>query len=528
MELNQPSAATAGMSAELIGVVTEEAVKKAQHVDFAAVADARRLRWSGALVVPILAVAAVPFLVWPDLASVLLARQFLADREIPHAISIEALTSEPWASGEKGILKFKIKGRNLDELPGIVVVRPEGLPADRYPLELDKSWQQGDEEALATATLPPSSTDFTYRAWFGDGRTRKAAKVRYVPRPAIVELIAWVQFPEFCGVRPDGSRFEQIQSQGDLQGILGSAARVVVKIQKPIKSGRLELVGPEKLDPDKSPEETGPEVLKRTIELQPNADGRWQGIFDLRPEETGYRVLVVDEYGFGNTPPPRRNVRLVPEEAPQVALLKEQFPPSLSAFLTSHADDFVVEGLPLPLGGAIPIAYTASGPYGLGQARLLFRVVKKVESGNDDPGEEKWIPLPLSEVAGNDKAGPFDPRLGAFRNSGPKDQIFFHAIALGTPLPRTLGGGRFDFKTTGIPDGKGGLVNLKVGDQVEVCVEVFADKHGKTDRPSARSETRVKTIVSFGDLERWLAENLQEAQRIRQLDSKQRGLFDEK
>ncbi len=187
----------------------------------------------------------------------------------------------------------------------------------------------------------------------------------------------------------------------------------------------------------------------------------------------------------------------------------------------------MVEGLPLPLGGSIPVAYTASGAYGIGQARLLFRVVKRVESGNDDPGDEKWLTLPLQEVAGNDQTGPFDPRLGAFENSGPKDQIFFHAIPDGTPLPRTLGGGRFDFKTTGIPDGKGGLLNLKIGDQVEYCVEVLADKTGKVDRPTARSDIRVKTVVSFGDLERWLADNLQEAQRIRQLDIKQRRVFED-
>ena len=256
-------------------------------------------------------------------------------------------------------------------------------------------------------------------------------------------------------------------------------------------------------------------------------DGQWQCKFEIKAEETGYRIIVTDEYGFVNTPPPRRTVRLVPEEPPQVALLKEQFPPSVDDSLSKNAEDFVVEGMPLPVGGSIPIAYTASGTYGLGQARLIFRVLKKVESGNDDPGDQKPIILPLQEVAGNERAGPFDPRLGAFENSSPKDQIFFHAIADGNPLPRTLGGGRFDFKTTGIPDGQGGLLNLKVGDQIEYCIEVLADKTGSPDRPSARSETRVKTVVSSDDLNRWLTDNFQEAQRIRQLDLKQRGLFGE-
>ncbi len=216
----------------------------------------------------------------------------------------------------------------------------------------------------------------------------------------------------------------------------------------------------------------------------------------------------------------------MPEEAPQVALLAEQFAPSMVA--GDAADDYIVEGLPLPLGGPIPIAYTASGPYGLGQARLLFRVLKKRSSGNDEAGDVKWLTLPLREVAGNDKAGPFDPRRGAFAHSGRKDQIFFHADAETTPLPRALGGGRFDFKTTGIPDGQGGLLHLSIGDQVEYCIEVSADKNGNPARPSACSETRVKTVVSYSDLDRWLADSLQEGQRLRQLESKQRGLFEEK
>ena len=528
VQLNQPGASTEGMSEELIALVTHEAVRQTTSVNFAAIADHRRLVWGTALVVPLLVLAALPFLLWPVTATVLLARQLGEDVEIPRNVTIESITPDVWPSGERVVLKFTVQGKDLDALEGTVVVQPAGQPAERYPLEFEKHFEPGTEIATVSAEIPPSSTNFTYSARLGDGRSRKPGRIRYEPRPVITEHNAWIQLPEFCGTRADGSRYELPQGRGDVQGILGSTARVVIKIQKPIKAGYLELLGPENFDPKLAPEEMGPILIKRSLPLNEQANGLWQGIFELRPDETAYRLIVVDEHGFYNVPPPRRNVRLVPEEPPQVTLLKEQFPPTLRAFLATHADDFVVEGLPLPLGGSIPIAYTASGPYGLGQARLLFRVVKKMESGNDEPEDEKWIPLPLQEVVGTDKTGPFDPRIGAFEKSGPRDQIFFHAIPDETPLPRTIGGGRFDFKTTGIPDGKGGLLSLKIGDQIEYCVEVFADRAGKTDRPTARSETRVKTIVTFADLERWLEDNLQEAQRIRQLDSKQRGLFEGK
>jgi hypothetical protein len=89
-----------------------------------------------------------------------------------------------------------------------------------------------------------------------------------------------------------------------------------------------------------------------------------------------------------------------------------------------------------------------------------------------------------------------------------------------------LGGGRFDFETKGIPDGMGGLLELRVGDQLEFCVEVFADKDAVSKRPSARSDVRIRPIVSGEDFARWFADALQEERRLREIDAKQRGVFE--
>ena len=70
-------------------------------------------------------------------------------------------------------------------------------------------------------------------------------------------------------------------------------------------------------------------------------------------------------------------------------------------------------------------------------------------------------------------------------------------------------------------------MELKVGDQIELCIEVFAGDP-ESGRPSARSETRVKTVVELPEFARWMDDTLQEERRVRQLDSKQRGLFDVK
>src|SRR5439155_13904889 len=169
---------------------------------------------------------------------------------------------------------------------------------------------------------------------------------------------------------------------------------------------------------------------------------------------------------FRNVPPPRRTLRMVDEEKPQVALLKDDF--GLDA-------DSDVEGIPVPLGKAIRIPYVGNGPYGLGSARVLYRVLKKRESGNDLADDERWVALPLPEVKAGPKAGAFDPRRGVFQGSSYLDQVPFHAVPSPSPmtvLGRTLGGGRYFLETDGLIDATGAPLKVKEGDQIEYCVEV--------------------------------------------------------
>jgi hypothetical protein len=236
----------------------------------------------------------------------------------------------------------------------------------------------------------------------------------------------------------------------------------------------------------------------------------------------------VDEHGFANVPPPRRSVRMIAEEPPQVALLKEQMPPEGPIASAAAWEDFEVEGLPVVPGRKLRIAYLAQGPYGLGRVRLLYRIVRKVESGDEPEKEEPWRFLELPEIQAGAKSGAFDPKRGAFEHSRQSEAIYFHAVPSPSPekvLGRTLGGGRFDFETKGIPDGEGGLLELRPGDQFEVCIEVFADKDPASKRPSARSDVRTRQIVTIEELARWCGDAMQEGRRLKELDEKQRTVL---
>src|SRR5690606_22567868 len=153
---------------------------------------------------------------------------------------------------------------------------------------------------------------------------------------------------------------------------------------------------------------------------------------------------------------PRRAIRLVPEESPQVALLPEEFSPGAEMALAASDESIRFEGMPVPPGGRIRIAYRAEHEYGLGAARLWFRVLKyqpgMSSASVEDARKAQWLPLDLPEEKRPPRnAGPFVITRGAFLNSDPEDEIPFYPMPSPDPehlLGRTIGGGRLDFETT--------------------------------------------------------------------------------
>jgi hypothetical protein len=533
VQLNRHGADLQGMSVELIAVVTREAERQSQQVRFARLADHRRLAWGAALVLPALLLVVLPFLLWHDIAHALLERQALRDVEVPRSIYLNDKTAEIWPSGDKVTLRYQVTGPDLgDQLAGTVTVTPHGQPSDRFPLAYVKAAPSGG--AFYEAEVPPSTLDFLYSARLGDGRTRQPGQVKFVPRPVVTEQRAWVLLPAFCGLRPDGSRYEQPQGRGDVVGIPGSTARLVIAVQKPVKSARLEILSTETAG-SKASELPGPETCKRTIDMTLGTDGQEaEAIFDLRPEESGYRIHVADSYGFLNVPAPRRGLRVVPEDAPQVFLLRDSF---------GQGADSDLEGIPVPVGGAIRIPYVAHGPYGLGGARVLYRLLEEHKSGDEEAKLKPWVALPLQELKAHKDSGPFDPKRGVFENSSFEQEVPFHAVPSDAPeriMGRTLGGGRVFLQTKGLVerDEKGNTtpVSLKVGAKIEYCVEVFADmkdyaaqldpnREYASRRPWARSETRVTEVVTFDQFRAWSQSLADEENRLRKLDSQQRGVF---
>jgi hypothetical protein len=128
----------------------------------------------------------------------------------------------------------------------------------------------------------------------------------------------------------------------------------------------------------------------------------------LRSTEAEYQIVAEDPYGFRTLNPPRRTIRVLPEEPPTVALLPERFAEPGDE---GSASDFDVTGMPLPLAGPIRIAYNCECRWGLGTAKLRYRIIPAATAGEPEasaperdvkPGETAaeipWQTLPLTEA----------------------------------------------------------------------------------------------------------------------------------
>jgi hypothetical protein len=490
VQFQRDPARVRGMSADLIAQTTREARHAVRGIRFPALADHSRLRKAGWLGLGLLLLGSLALAVAPATVTALVARQALLDVAIPRNNALTNLTAAVQPAAEPVTLRFKVDGPPPTQ--GEIRVAPDGASPERVVQPLTLS------EGVWTVSHPPPAGDFVVEAWVGDARLRDPARVRLVPRPAVTRIDATLILPEWVGRTPAGGRYEQPQLRGEIVGIDGAAARVRVQTQKPVVKAELDLIG--------LAEGPRPAPVTRTLAPVVAGESEFTFEFPLAEGESAYRVRVTDEHGFANADPPRREIRLVPVEPPTVTLLAETFKPE---GFVGNSEDFEADGVPVPLGGPVRIAYTCQHPFGLGRAALVYRV-----------NEGEWRRLGLTEVNPTPATGPFDPRRGCFRNSRPSDQVQFTAVPAADPTTtpgRLDGGGRFDFQTRGLP-------GLKVGDQIEYFIEVT------TRHPDAsivgRSETRSKRVVTVTELVEWIDATLRQEDRIRRLADRQRGVFD--
>jgi hypothetical protein len=527
-QLNEPEANRGGMSQELIDALTDEVEREAVGKSFLPLPDSQRVKHGFLVLFPTLLIAGSLSIGCSSTSMALLQRLFGVETAIPRTVKLVSKANTLFPRGEPVELEFQITGLTDTSTEGIVEIRPEGQSAEKYPLVFREV--AGSLVCRFVATIPPSSTPFTYRAWLGDGRTRELGEVKFVPRPVLSSWEASLVLPRYVGLRPDQQPYELPQPKGDVKPVPGSAIRLQVATPTPIVSATAELLGP--IAPDLgfalmpsgvlpstymmeaqrsrgwTPSAAGPLFVLQRVPLTVDAAGLSAGGILTPPlSASAYRILVTDEHGLSNRPVPRRAITFHADELPVVTLLPERFvdgPPG--------SDDLDLDGMPIPHNRPIRIAYTVRDDLALANITLMYRL-----------NEGSWHPLPLNELTTVPKDAAFDTRTGAFTSSNPKDQVAFHAVPpreVATQLGRSLGGGRFDFQTRGLPD-------IKMGDVLEYYLEA-RDRHDDPNRLPGRSVIRRKTVVSEGMFVEWLIHTVQQETRLRQVERQQRKVFEAK
>lgn len=528
VQLNAEGADRKGMSESLISALTQEAELKAQGTSFTTLLDRRRVKWSLWLILPVLLMALLIFITSPATSTALLQRQFGSDAAIPRGLQLIPQSAQLWPSGEPVTLKFLATGNWSDTQKGTVEIVPEGQTAESYTLQYQEPGPSTGQ-AFFTATIPASSTPFTYRAWLYDGRTHEDGHITFAPRPTLTAWEAWLLLPKYVGLRPDQQPYELPQAKGDLKPVPGCTARIAVTTQTPIVEAFAELLAP--LVPDLgtrlafpigpvnasflleaqrtvgwTPTGAGPLFLVERVPLKLQPDGlSASALVNLPSAVSAYRIVVTDKHGLTNRPIPRRAITFHLDELPVVTLLPERFTnPS------DGPDDIDLEGMPIPLDRSLRIGYVVRDDLALDTVTLRYRI-------NEGP----WEQLPLTEVKTLPPKAKFDVRTGAFDVSGPKDQVSWFALPpedASKQLGRSLGGGRFDFQTRAIP-------GLKIGDVFEYYLEV-RDRHDDKNRLPGRSVVRRKTMVTEAQFVEWLVHTVQQENRLRQVEKQQKKVFE--
>ena len=483
------------MSQQLIAAVTRQAETEADKIDIRQVSDGARLKWSAFLLGPVAGVLLVLFLANSATALVLLQRQLMGEQEIPRRVHLTPSTSEVWPAGEEGLLRITATGGAGEKDEGVLRLVDAAGYASSHALVYEKP-DGTTENAVFVARIPPSDSPFTFRAWLKDGRMREPGEVRYEPRPVVRKVEAWVQLPASIGLRSGGLPFEEPQKGGDiLHRISGSRARVRIYVQKPVREATLTVLGAHE--------------NKRDLVLTPSDDGtEAEGTFAFQPGDRAYEVAVRDAYGFFNSDRPRRTIAEGSVEAPEVALVPETLWKEGDA---GSPEDFEIEGIPIEYGQRFRFDYRCAARYGLSHAQVRYRVIPRSRGADEESGKidrEDFLPLPLGLPLGG--KGPITPKAQKEFSTKP--------AADADSVPDTEGSGRYDFDTTGIPDGKGGLLALKEGDRIQFYVEVF----GKAGGPPGRSVVREKEVVSQKEFDVWLRKKDDLKERTRYLEEQQR------
>ena len=433
VQLNRPGARTQGMSQTLITEVTREAGEMAEKHNLLKLVNYTRVLLACAVALPVLAMWGGFAAARPELAGVLLKRQMLLNVEIPRTIHLKNASQEVWPTGSEVEVRYRVTGEYDSDMVGRLRIEPDGQPEEYYDLKYDREAEDGNG-AYFTAKLPAASSDFSFSARLGNGRTRGQGRIRFEAPPTATELESWQLLPAYLGTRdgkPNGPAYER-QNDGAKRGEIVDALpmsqiRIGAVFSKPVKSALL------------IPIERGEGIRERELPaLRPLAvsedrtAAEWK--FPTTEKMIAYRIDLVDDRGFVNSVPIRRNIRMLEDRPPVVTFLPESTRNPDPNDFGGRGDPRVYEWgdkMPLSEDGRIMVIFNSHSEQGISRVNIRYRVfpkgvdlnaypeeIQKIQHPRDDPNYKIYAMQILKPVvADTNVVGNFVPGLGLFEKS---------------------------------------------------------------------------------------------------------------
>ncbi|MCI0330564.1 MAG: hypothetical protein L0196_06375 [candidate division Zixibacteria bacterium] len=375
-----------GFSPQLVEAVIGEAYQKASGKDFTRLVDRRPLKKAArTAILSFLVTGLLSLASWPvfKLTLTALAHPFSSVEEVlPYQLFAKPEGGKVPRMKDLEVRLFAV-GKNL---PGKSTLHYRYEGGSWHPVALKLEKTKGGlspvaaESARAAYVFKELRRDIEF--YFASSRAKtKSYRVEVVDVPYLTHLRASVRFPAYTGLPVR----EGTDNDGNIGALTGSKVTLSFEAQKPLKDARL-VFGDGKTLPARV------ENRKGAVEFALTQAGR-------------YKVVVVDRDGNANVDPIEYEIRLLPDEVPQVEITQ----PGADRDLTEQ----LLETLTIE----------AKDDFGFSALKLFFAITSERA-----PERKKFLNLAIPEAAGNGFVLGYGWDLSGLRLN-PGDVVSYYAEA---------------------------------------------------------------------------------------------------
>lgn len=379
VQLDGRAGTSSSVSSQMIEAMRGQATKATAPLDFSGIVSFRKLRTLAIVSSVVLLLFLASSAIAGEYYAILLGRLFnpFTSLSYPTRTKIEEING-PVAvkQGDKVQIDAVVGGVIPDEGYFFMRVGNAGWEESLLGPQDGKS----ETRAIFAHQIPKARQSFDYYFRIGDARSQ-TKKVKVVPPPRIVSAKVNLVYPQYTGRTAEAVAGLQLPTLPE-----GTAITWEIRCDQPLQAGEMRVLGEEQrsleLQIDAADAHVARLSLSDVASLSPPAQ------VDASPARVVYHFQWTErEHGFSFIDGTRYTLELIPDRPPVVTLLKPRSGSEQNKVVATARKN-------------LHLIFEASDDYGLGEARIIYRVNAGPEAA----------PLRLG-------AFPSGTRTGIFENS---------------------------------------------------------------------------------------------------------------